>query len=227
MKIKDPIKQDMPRERMEKYGAGVLSNSDLIAILLGCGSKKENVMMLASKILKHHNINALSQLSVPELTSILGIGEAKACKIVACFELGRRLASFTPQEKIKINSSKDIEKIFLPKMSHLKKEHFKVIHLNTRKQIIKEKTIFIGCLDSSIVHPREIFKSAINQGAAAIIIMHNHPSGDPTPSTQDLEITSQIINSGKIIGIEVLDHIIIGKKIHSIREKNPKVFNEF
>jgi len=219
MKIKDISKDERPRERLKKYSPEVLSSSELLAIILGQGTKKENVLVLANKILMNYNLDSLSRLSISELKKTFGIGEVKACQIIACFELGRRVASFNPEKKIIINSAEDIKKLFLSKMSNLKKENFKVIYLDSRKKIIKEETIFVGSLNSTIVHPREIFEPAISEGAAAVILMHNHPSGDSAPSKEDLEITKQLIESGKILGIEVLDHIIIGEKtIYSLRE---------
>src|SRR3989339_494978 len=202
MKIKDFCKSERPRERLRFYGVNALSNSELLAIILGHGTKKENVLVLANRLLTKYDLGHLSCLSITELKNVFGIGEAKACQIVACFELGRRRGCFNSEEKATINSAKDISKLFLSKMSNLKNENF-----------------FVGTLNASIVHPREIFEIAILEGAAAIIVMHNHPSGDSNPSSEDLEITKQLISCGKILDIEVLDHVIFGNNsYYSLRE---------
>jgi len=227
MKIKDVSRDERPRERLKKHGADVLSSSELLAIVLRQGSKKENVLVMANKLLMNYNLDVLSKLSISELKKNFGVGEAKACQIVACFELGRRMASFNHKNKVEINSAEDIGKLFLPKLSPLKKENFKVVYLDSRKRMIKEETIFIGSLNASVVHPREIFEPAITEGVAAIILLHNHPSGDPTPSEDDLEITKQIVSSGKILGIEVLDHVIIGRNsYYSMRECEKSIFEK-
>src|SRR3989339_130975 len=207
MKIKDFCKSERPRERLRFYGVNALSNSELLAIILGHGTKKENVLVLANRLLTKYDLGHLSCLSITELKNVFGIGEAKACQIVACFELGRRRGCFNSEEKATINSAKDISKLFLSKMSNLKKENFCVVYLDSRRKIIKDETVFVGTLNASIVHPR------------AIIVMHNHPSGDSNPSSEDLEITKQLISCGKILDIEVLDHVIFGNNsYYSLRE---------
>ena len=219
MKIKDFCKSERPRERLRFYGVNALSNSELLAIILGHGTKKENVLVLANRLLTKYDLGHLSCLSITELKNVFGIGEAKACQIVACFELGRRRGCFNSEEKATINSAKDISKLFLSKMSNLKKENFCVVYLDSRRKIIKDEIVFVGTLNASIVHPREIFEIAILEGAAAIIVMHNHPSGDSNPSSEDLEITKQLISCGKILDIEVLDHVIFGNNsYYSLRE---------
>src|SRR3989338_7699376 len=225
--VKDIIKDDRPREKLIKHGQEILTNSELLAIILGKGSKKENVLELSNKIPKNYNLENLSHLKVPDLKKIFGIGDAKSCQIIACFELGRRASSFTSEKRIKVNSAEDIAKLFIPKMLHLKKEYFKGIYLDSRRRIIKEETIFIGSIDVSIVHPREIFEPAIRNGCTAVIVLHNHPSGSSAPSEDDIEITSQLIKSGRILGIEILDHIIIGRnEFYSFRESDSKLFCE-
>jgi DNA repair protein RadC len=219
MKIKDVLREERPRERLIKHGSEVLSSAELLAIILREGSKKENVIMLANRILAEYNFDELSRLRVDDLKKIFGIGEAKACQIIACFELGRRANSFIPEKRKIINSANDIYKLFFS-MGRLKKENFKVIFLDSRKKIINDETIFVGSLNASVIHPREVFDLAIRNNAAAIILVHNHPSGDSNPSDEDLGITKQLISSGKILDIEVLDHVIIGNKnCYSLREK--------
>ena len=220
MKIKDLPLDSRPRERLIKKGPKALSNAELLAILLRQGNKKENVLEVANKLLKNHDLRSLSRLGANTLKNNLGIGKAKACQIMASFELGRRLARFNGDKKIKIDGAKDIAKLFIPELNNLKKEHFIGIYLDSRKKIIKEEIIFIGTLNSSLVHPREIFKVAIEEGAAAIILIHNHPSADINPSDEDIKITKELTEAGDIMGIEVLDHIIIGgNKYFSFVEK--------
>ena len=220
MRIKDLSKEERPRERLMKYGPGTLSNTELLAIVLRQGSKREGILELVHKLLQKNNLRTLSRTKAENLEKTLGIGKAKACQIVACFELGRRLASFSQEKRMKINSAKDVAKIFLPEMSTLQKEHFKAIYLDSRKNMIKQETIFIGSLNTSVIHSREIFQFAIINGAAAVILVHNHPSGDPNPSDEDIEITKQLTEAGNILQIELLDHVIIGdKKYFSLREK--------
>lgn len=220
LKIKDIPPEERPRERLTKNGPKALSNAELLAIILGNGSKKENVLELSKKLLKENNLKSLSRKRVNSLKNNLGIGEAKACQIIACFELGRRLAAFRDDKKPMINNVQDIVKIFMLEMVSLKKEHFKAVFLDSRKRIIKDETIFIGSLNASIIHPREIFQAALEEGAAAVILLHNHPSGNPEPSDDDIEITKQLVKAGEILGIEVLDHIVIGnKRYFSFKEK--------
>lgn len=221
MRIKKLPSDERPREKLIKKGSKALSDSELLAIILATGNKKENVLSLSRKLFQQYNLKSLSKLNINKLKKQLGIGDAKACQIIACFELGRRLASFNDSKKpLLINCSKDIAKLFTPEMSILEKEIFKGIFLDSRKKMIKEETIFIGSLNESIVHPRDVFKIALDENAAAIILLHNHPSGDPSPSSFDIEITNEFVKAGIILGIEVLDHIIIGGKNYiSLREK--------
>lgn len=220
MKIKSLPMDDRPREKLIKNGANTLSDSELLAIILGTGNKKESVINVSNKLFSKYNVKSLSRLSIGTLKKELGIGDAKACQIIACFELGRRLARFKDDKKPLIKDAKSLAKIFIPEMSSLKKEHFKGIYLDSRKRIIREETIFIGSLNESVIHPREIFEIALNENAAALILLHNHPSGDPKPSSEDIEITKELVKAGDILGIPVLDHIIIGnQKYTSLREK--------
>jgi len=219
--IKDLPLEERPREKLIKYGPGVLTNAELLAIILRNGTKRGNVLELSKNLLKENNLRSLSRKRINALMRIFGIGQSKACQIVSCFELGRRLASFKYTRNNSINNVRDVVKLYSPDMSCLKKEHFKSIFLDSRKRIIKEETIFIGSLNASIIHPREIFQAAFEEGAAAIILLHNHPSGDPKPSDDDIEITEQLAKAGEILGIEVIDHLIIGhNKYFSFKEKD-------
>ena len=220
MKIKALPIEERTREKLIKNGSKTLSNSELLALILRTGNKRENVLSISNKLFNKYNFKSLSRLSIGTLKKELGIGDVKACQIVACFELGRRLSKFKEDKKRPIKNAKDIAKIFIPEMGSLKKEHFKGIYLDSRKKVIKEETIFIGSLNESVIHPREIFKIALEENAASLILIHNHPSGNPKPSDQDIEITKELIRAGEILGIPVLDHIIIGNdKYVSLREK--------
>lgn len=210
IKIKDLPIEERPRERLINFGPKALSNAELLAIILRTGSRKETAIDLSNKLLKDYNITSLSQISVGELNKIFGIGEAKACQIIACFELGRRLASYTDKPKPMIKTSQDVANLFMPEMRYLKKEHFKGIYLDSKNKVMKEENISVGSLNASIIHPREVLRTAISEAAAAIILVHNHPSGDPSPSKDDIELTKRLIEAGNLMGIEVLDHIIIG-----------------
>ncbi len=209
MKIKDLPRVDRPREKLIKYGPGKLSNSELLAILLGTGIKGINVVELSNKILKKFTGNNLAKADVKELKNITGLGEAKACEIVACFELGKRLLKEKKSELIL--SPEDVWEQLKDIRNH-KKEHFVIFYLDTRNQEICREIISIGTLNESLVHPREVFEPAIRNSAAQIIIAHNHPSGNTDPSEEDIKITAKLAEAGKLLGIELFDHIIVTKE---------------
>ncbi|MCX9085778.1 MAG: DNA repair protein RadC [Candidatus Methanoperedens sp.] len=219
IKILDMQKEDRPRERLIKSGAGALSDSELLAIILRTGSKNENVINLSQRILGEYNIKQLSQINITQLMKIHGIKESKAAQILACFEIARRLESYSGIEKPKISSPEDVYRRLYPRMREQKKEMFIELCLDTKNQILKEEVISVGSLNANVVHPREVFKLALTESAAHIIVAHNHPSGDPTPSREDIEITKKLVETGTIMGITVLDHVIIGDGRHfSLKE---------
>ncbi|WP_077327230.1 RadC family protein [Virgibacillus siamensis] len=219
--IKDVPKEDRPRERMLKLGAGHLSNQELLAILLGSGTREESVMTLSNRLLMHfEGLNLLKDATIEELTSIKGIGTAKGVLLLSSLELGRRMSQYKPSERYVIRSPEDGADYVMEEMRHLNQEHFVVLFLNTKNQIIHRQTIFIGSLNASIVHPREVYREAVKRSAASIICAHNHPSGDPSPSQEDIHVTRRLVESGKMIGIELLDHLVIGdRKFVSLKEK--------
>lgn len=200
---------ERPREKLKASGPSALSDRELLAIILRTGTRKEDVLNMSNSLLHTFNLKQLSRARISALQNILGIGEVKACQIAACFELGRRLARFR-EKQISIRTAKDIAGILQEEMRSLHKEHLCAVFLNAKRRIMKIENVFIGSLDESVIHPREIFRAAMEESAAAIILVHNHPSGDPTPSSFDIESTRQIINAGKIIGIPIIDHVIIG-----------------
>lgn len=210
--IKNMPENERPREKLIRYGVHTLSNSELLAILIRIGYKERSALELANVLLSHDDkgIRFLTNCTVQELSKIKGIGKTKACQIIAAVELGNRLSRSLLEMKKTIKSPKDVTDMVINDMRFLEKEHFKVMFLNTKNEIIAYETISIGSLNASIVHPREVFNRAIKKSSASIILLHNHPSGNPEPSKEDINITKRLIKAGEIIGIEVLDHIIIG-----------------
>ncbi len=210
VRIQDIPEEERPRERLIRNGPESLSNAELLGIILRTGSREENVISLSSRILSKYNIKQLSLANVSRLMQENGVGKAKAAQIAAVFELARRLETFVEEPKRKICSPKDVYTLMYPKMREQKKEKFITLCLDTKNQILKEEVVSIGSLNASIVHPREVFKSALMESSASVIMVHNHPSGDPSPSREDIMVTEKMVEGGKLLGIDVLDHIIIG-----------------
>ena len=220
LKIKDIIESERPRERLIAYGIDSLSNEELIAIILKSGSKKHNAKELASIILNSFkNINDLKNISINKLSKIDGIGISKSCSLIAAIELGKRVYYEKEKTNIKLNNTTKIYEYFKDIFMGLEEENFYAVYLNTKSNLISYKLLFKGTINKSIVHPREIFKWAVLESAYYIIIMHNHPSGDISPSIEDKELTISLMNIGKTMGIPVMDHIIFGKdKYYSFYE---------
>jgi DNA repair protein RadC len=209
--VKDLPDRDRPRERLYHSGARELSLQELLAVVIGVGSRGAGTPLLALRLLKQFgDLVTLGQAEIDELSRIRGIGFAGACRLVAAFELGKRFARDTRSNGGTIKTPRDIARIFIDEMMHYDREHFKAALLNTKNQLLKVVTVSIGSLNASIVHPREILKPAITTSAASIILVHNHPTGDPTPSNEDIEFTNRFAKCGELIGIELLDHVIIG-----------------
>ncbi|URZ15714.1 RadC family protein [Clostridium felsineum] len=221
LKITDLPESERPRERLLRYGSEVLSNSELLAIILRTGTLNENIINLSSRILKENGgLNGVLSLSLEELKNIKGIGKAKAVQILAISELFKRFKAYKSGDSIRITSPKDAANIVMEEMKSFNKEHLYVIMLNTKNSVIKISDVSVGSLNSSIVHPREVYVEPILKHAASIILCHNHPSGDPKPSGEDLNITKRLYECSKFIGIELLDHIIIGDGIYiSLKEE--------
>lgn len=214
---------ERPRERLLKHGIEALSAQEILALILGRGIKDESVIVTAQKLLSTFgNLKNIAAASMEELTKIKGIGPAKAAQIKAAFELSKRLEDSSDKDrKTTVKSPEDAIKSVKNQLKGKKKEHFLVLSLDTRNHLINTQTISIGSLDSSIVHPREVFKEAISSTAASVIFAHNHPSGDPTPSEDDIKLTKRLVEAGEILGIEVLDHIIICDKDYiSMKSRN-------
>lgn len=221
--VRDLPRGERPRERLQRLGPEHLSTAELLAIILRTGARGQGALQLATALLSGpDSLRRLVNSPVEELAGVPGIGMAKACSIKAALELGRRLGSESAARP-SIRSPQDVSRLLMEEMRYLEKEQFRVLLLNTKHQVLAIEVVSLGDLTSTIVHPREIFKEAVRRAAAAVILAHNHPSGDPTPSREDLEITRRITEAGKILGIEVLDHIIIGDNRYiSLREHDAR-----
>ena len=212
-----------PREKLVMHGPAALKNHELLAVLLVSGTTKENVLELSRRLIQEYGSRAIAQeRSVRRLQETLGIGMNKACQIVSAFELGRRFFE-EPSRKAPTILAADDAYEYLHDMAKFTKEHFRGLYLNTRNRIIRDEIISIGTLNMSVVHPREVFLPAVEFSAAAIIMAHNHPSGDPTPSEEDLAITRQMVEAGKVMGIEVFDHLIIGEDCYVSLQQEGKL----
>jgi DNA repair protein RadC len=211
-RITDLPAGERPRERLARLGPQALSTAELLAILLRVGVAGENAIQMGQRLVsKFKNLAGLNRAPFEELCEQRGIGEAKAAQIKAAIELGRRLTLECPEERPMINSPVDAAALVAYEMSALEQEHLRVILLNTRNQVMDIVEVYKGSVNSSQVHVGEIFKSAIRRNAAALIVVHNHPSGDATPSPDDVAVTRAIVQAGKLLDIDVLDHMIIGQ----------------
>lgn len=211
LRIKDLPEEGKPREKLIKYGPDVLSEAELLGIVLNVGTKKEGVLSMTSRLLREYGKNAIINYTNPvKFGEDLGVPVVKACQVIACFELGRRFFKKANGKMVIIKTAKQAHE-YLKDMGDLQKEHLRGIYLNSRHRVMREEIISIGSLTANIVHPREVFRPALENGAVAVIIAHNHPSGDKTPTKEDIAITKQLIEAGKILGIDLLDHLIIVK----------------
>lgn len=219
--IRELPASERPRERLLDKGAYAVSDTDLLAILLRTGTKKENVTRIAERLLKEYqSISGLASLTPQELKKIHGIGPAKAVTLAAAIELAKRLTAHVPDEKPVIRSPGDAATIMMARLRYETKEHFMLLLLSTKNHVLASPVISVGSLNASIVHPRELFRQAINHNAASVILVHNHPSGDPTPSQEDISLTRRLVEAGTVLDIAVLDHLIIGNgKYVSMKEK--------
>jgi DNA repair protein RadC len=210
--IKELPQEERPREKLYSLGREALSNAELLAVLMGSGSREKSALDLAMELLSKEEggIRALPAMLPEEMEKMSGIGEAKACRILAAIELGSRIAgaSYTAS---RVTSPEEIANIFQSEMRDSTKERFAVLMLNVKGIVIGKETVSVGNINSSIVDPREVFKPAIKKGAASLVLVHNHPSGDPEPSKDDIAVTDKIVEAGKLLDIRILDHLIIGK----------------
>ena len=209
--IRDLPHEERPRERLKQHGPKHLNNTELIAILLRTGMQGENVISLSSRVLTAlGGLAGLGRSSFVELCSQRGLSEAKACQLLAAVELGRRFVSLAPEERVVINSPQDVANLLMAEMAALEQEHLKALLLNTKNEVMGIREIYVGNVNSSVVRPAEVFRPAVRDNATSVIVVHNHPSGDPTPSAEDISITRNLIEAGKMMAVEVLDHLVIG-----------------
>ncbi len=220
-RIKELPAGERPRERLRESGSASLSNSELLAIILRTGTAWENVLGLAARILaRFGGLMGLARASFGELCAERGIGEAKAAQLKAALELGKRLASTQPEERVVVRSPQDVANLLMAEMGFLDQEHLRVVLLNSKNQVMAVPEVYKGSVNTSLIRASELFREAVRENCPAIIVVHNHPSGDPTPSPEDVHVTEQIVAAGKLLDIEVLDHVIVGQQSYaSLKER--------
>jgi DNA repair protein RadC len=219
--IRDLPSGERPRERLKHVGEGALSTTELLAIILRVGVGGESVLDMAQRLLsRFQGLPGLARASFAELEAEKGLGKAKTAQLKAAFELGRRMLATSPEERFVIRSPADVAQLLMAEMAHLEQEHFRVLYLDTRNRLLGSETIYVGSLNASHIRVGEVFRDAVKRNCAAIIVAHNHPSGDPSPSPEDVEVTRQLVAAGKLLDIEVLDHLVIGQqRFVSLRER--------
>ncbi len=209
MRINDLDPESRPRERFMSCGPGALSPAELLALILRTGTRQENIIDICNELISRFTLEGLTEATVGELQKTKGIGKAKAMQIAALFELNKRL-SYSRNQNKRVQAARDVFDYMAGRIPDEKKEHLFVLHLNTKNQIIRHEQVSVGTLNASLIHPREVFKSAIRESAHAIILVHNHPSGDVEPSNADRQVTSLLKEASGLLQIDLLDHIIIG-----------------
>lgn len=219
--IKDLPAQERPRERLARAGEAALSTTELLAIILRTGVGGESALAMARRLLSTYDgLPGLARASFAELRAERGLGNAKTAQLKAALELGRRMLLATPEERLIIRSPSDVAQLLMAEMAHLEQEHFRVLYLDTRNRLLGSETVYIGSLNASHVRVAEIFRDAIKRNCAAVIVAHNHPSGDPSPSREDVAVTRQLAAAGDLLSIELLDHLVIGQqRFVSLRER--------
>lgn len=212
MSIREYPKEEMPREKLLSKGASSLSNAELVAILLGSGTSEKNAIHMAEEViaLSNDGIRHLADCTPEEMYQVKGLGQAKCCSLLAAVELGKRIATAVPKKKISVRNSDAVAGMYMERLRYEKKEHFMCLLINVKGELIEDSRVSVGDLCSSPTHPREVFAKAIRRSAGSVIFVHNHPSGDPEPSKSDIDTTERLAEVGRILGIPVLDHIIIG-----------------
>jgi DNA repair protein RadC len=209
--IRDMPATERPRERLRDYGPGALSTAELLAIVLRTGTSRESVLALATRLLSsYRGLAGLARAGFGEMCHERGLGEAKAAQLKAAFELGQRLASAQPDDRPSVRSPQDVVNLLQPEMGLLDQEELRVVLLNTRNQVLRVHPVYRGSVNTSLVRVGELFREAVRQNCPAIVVVHNHPSGDPTPSADDVTMTKQAVEAGRLLDIEVLDHLVIG-----------------
>ena len=219
--MRDLPADERPRERLARYGSAALSTSELVAILLRTGGRGENVLQMAQNLLAAYGgLAGLARVNFRDLSAIKGIGTAKAAQLQAGLEIGRRLVIAAPGERPQITSPADAAALLMVEMTHLEQEHLRLLLLDTKNRVLASPTIYKGNVNTTVVRVAELFREAIRHNSTGLIVAHNHPSGDPTPSPEDVQMTRQIVQAGQLLGIEVLDHVIIGdNRFVSLKER--------
>jgi DNA repair protein RadC len=211
--IRELPAQERPRERLKQYGAASLSNAELLAIILRTGTVSESVLNLSTRLLaKFGSLGVLAKAGFGELCQERGLGPAKAAQLKSALELGRRLLSTQPEERAVVRSPEDVANLLQAEMAFLEQEELRLVLLNTKNQVLASPHLYKGSINTSLVRVGELFREAMRENCPALVVVHNHPSGDPTPSPEDIKVTEQIVKAGKLLDIEVLDHLIIGRE---------------
>jgi DNA repair protein RadC len=219
--IRDFPQEERPRERLRSQGAANLSNAELMAILLRTGLTGENVVAMATRLLAAAGgLQGLSRSAYDDLCGMKGVSDAKACQLLAGIELGRRVASLEPNDAPRFGKPEDVAKLYMPEMSAYDREHMRIVLLNTKNQVVGADDLYVGSVNAALVRPAEVFAAAVRRNLPAVIIVHNHPSGDPAPSEEDIRITKQLVQAGKLLDVDVVDHIVLGQgRFVSMRER--------
>ncbi len=219
--IRDLPVDERPRERLAHAGEGALSMAELLAIILRTGVGGESALALATRLISRYGgLPGLARASFTELRAEKGLGPAKTAQLKAALELGRRMLLAAPEDRFVVRSPADVAQLLMAEMGHLEQEHFRVLYLDTRNRLLGSETVYVGSLNASHIRVSEVFREAVKRNCASIIVAHNHPSGDPTPSPEDVEVTRQLVAAGNLLDIEVLDHLIIGQqRFVSLRER--------
>lgn len=219
--VKEMPQDERPRERMERVGPQALSTAELLALILRTGVKDENVLAMATRLLvQYGGLAGLARAEFAQLAGERGMGRAKTAQILAALELGRRLMVESPEERFQIRAPQDAANLLMPLLSHKEQEHFVVLYLDTRNRVLDQEILYKGSLNTSLVRTGEVFRGAVRRQCGGIIVAHNHPSGDPTPSAEDIALTRRLVDAGKLLDIDVLDHMIIGhNRFVSLRER--------
>ena len=217
--MKSVATHDRPREKLQRLGAAALGDNELLAIVLGQGRARASALDLANAMLAEGGLRALSRARQDDLRRVPGIGAARAAQVMAAIELGRRSLTRSDDARLQLNSPRSVAEYLLPQFGNRPVEQFGVLSLDTKHRVIRASILSVGSLDTSIVHPREVFREATASGAAAVVLFHNHPSGDPEPSVDDVRLTERLMAAGILMGIDVLDHVILADvKYFSFRE---------
>ncbi len=219
--IRDLPAGERPRERLRDHGPTYLSNAELVAILLRTGTTSENVIDMATRLLSQHGgLEGLAKASFHELANQHGMGDAKTSQLKAALELGKRLLTTSAEQRVAIQSPKDVANLLMAEMAFLNQEHLRVLLLNTKNQVIGISEVYKGNVNTAVIRASEVFQEAVRANSPAVIVAHNHPSGDPTPSPDDVQVTKQLVEAGKLLDIELLDHVILARQgFTSLKEK--------